>query len=110
MRRPVPGLAPVLVALLCVLLSACASDATSSHEDPEQVETPNGVVLMSQTCDLVQDRERVLVAPVSAVSTSVMSAVRKGAKPLLIPVGGGAFQFDFLDHFLHLQWRRKQTD
>lgn len=56
-------------------------------KDPEQVETPNGVVLMSQTCDLVQVRDRVLVAPVSEVPTSVMSAVRKGAKPLLIPVG-----------------------
>lgn len=56
-------------------------------EGAEQVETPQGVVLMSQTCDLVQDRDRVLVAPVAEVAAAVMSAVRKGAKPLLIPVG-----------------------
>ncbi|MFT4235609.1 MAG: hypothetical protein QM607_11500 [Microbacterium sp.] len=60
---------------------------TGDDEDPEQVETPHGVVLLSQTCDLVQDRDRVLVAPVAEVTTAVMSAVRKGAKPLLIPVG-----------------------
>lgn len=53
----------------------------------EQIQTPHGVVLMSQTCDLVQDRTRVLVAPVTEVSAAVMSAVRKGTKPLLIPIG-----------------------
>lgn len=58
-----------------------------NDESAEQVQTPHGVVLMSQTCDLVQDRDRVLVAPVAEVSPAVMSAVRKGAKPLLIPVG-----------------------
>jgi hypothetical protein len=53
----------------------------------ERVETPHGVVLVSQTCDLVQDRGRVIVAPVTAVSPAIMSAVKKGTKPLLVPIG-----------------------
>lgn len=64
----------------------------------ERVETPHGVVLMSQTCDLVQDRDRVLVAPVAEVTTAVMSAVRKGTKPLLVPVGSEPNHVADLEH------------
>lgn len=55
--------------------------------DTEQVETPHGVVLLSQTCDLVQDRERVLIAPVAECPPGLMSQVQKGRKPLLIALG-----------------------
>jgi hypothetical protein len=55
----------------------------------ERVATPNGVALLSQTCDLVQDRERVIVAPVSESSAAEMSHVRRGAKPLLVAIGPG---------------------
>lgn len=56
-------------------------------EESERLETPHGVALLSQTCDLVQDRERVIVAPVSEASPAEMSQVMKGAKPLLLAVG-----------------------
>jgi hypothetical protein len=55
----------------------------------ERVETPHGVALLSQTCDLVQDRERVIVAPVSESSAAEMSYVKRGAKPLLVAIGSG---------------------
>lgn len=57
--------------------------------DKERVETPHGVVLLSQTCDLVQDRERVIIAPVSESSSAEMSHVKRGAKPLLVAIGSG---------------------
>lgn len=55
--------------------------------ESELLETPHGVALLSQTCDLVQDRERVIIAPVSESSPQEMSQVVKGMKPLLVAVG-----------------------
>jgi hypothetical protein len=55
-------------------------------DEHERLETPHGVALLSQTCDLVQDRERVIIAPVSESSPGEMSQVMKGMKPLLLAV------------------------
>lgn len=55
--------------------------------ESESIATPDGVVLISQTCDLVQDRERVLVAPLIAVAPSELVNIKKGRKPLLLAVG-----------------------
>lgn len=59
-------------------------------DENERLDTPHGVALLSQTCDLVQDRERVIVAPVSEGSPEEMSQVMKGAKPLLLAVGSAS--------------------
>ncbi|GFK19180.1 hypothetical protein [Corynebacterium glutamicum] len=59
-----------------------------SPDSLERVDTPYGVVLISQTCDLVWDtKERVLVAPVKRPSDEELSHIRKGKKPLDILVG-----------------------
>ncbi len=60
---------------------------TGADGDYESFDTPHGVVLLSQTCDLVQNRERVLVAPVIELDASTMKQVRKGKKPLHVEVG-----------------------
>lgn len=63
----------------------------ASGPNGEMVEhpTPDGVVLLSQTCDLVRgrDEDRILVAPVQRPSKQEQSAVRKGRKPMLVLVG-----------------------
>lgn len=59
-------------------------------DESERIETPHGVALLSQTCDLVQDRERVIVAPVSEASPAEMSQIMKGAKPLILAVGSAS--------------------
>lgn len=59
-------------------------------EDGERIdyfETDEGVVLVSQTCDLVQNRERVLVAPLVGASDADIAHIKKGRKPLLLVVG-----------------------
>lgn len=66
----------------------------------EQFETPLGVVLLSQTCDLVQERARVLIAPVAECSPSLMSQVRKGGKPLLIAIGSDPDRVTDLERIL----------
>lgn len=57
-------------------------------EAPERVETPYGVALVSQTCDLVHvsPNDRVLVAPVKECVENEWSSVRKGRRPLLVVV------------------------
>lgn len=62
----------------------------AGNGNKEHVETPHGVVLLSQTCDLVQNRERVIIAPVSESSSAEMSQVKRGAKPLLVPIGSAS--------------------
>lgn len=58
-------------------------------DDIELLGTPQGVALISQTCDLVQvsPKDRLLVAPVRECSPEEQSNVRKGRKPLLVLVG-----------------------
>lgn len=55
----------------------------------EYFDTPDGVVLVSQTCDLVQTatKDRVLVAPIVACSPAEISQIKKGQRPLRILVG-----------------------
>lgn len=57
--------------------------------EPEVLKTPEGVALISQTCDLVQvaPNDRLLVAPVRECSPEEHSNVKKGRKPLLVLVG-----------------------
>lgn len=57
----------------------------------ELIDTPDGVVLVSQTCDLVQTstKHRVLVAPAVRSSGDELGQVKKGRKPLLVLVGSG---------------------
>lgn len=52
--------------------------------DPETMETPEGVAILSQTCDVVQSgRTRCLVAPViPSPSRGDLSSAQKGRKPL----------------------------
>lgn len=46
-------------------------------------ETPFGVAILSQTCDLVQaSKERCLVAPVLEPTDKIVSDAKKGRKPL----------------------------
>lgn len=53
------------------------------------IDTPYGVCLMSQTCNLVRVSEgaRVLVAPVKTLAGQEWSNVKRGRKPLLVIVG-----------------------
>nr|WP_274708213.1 hypothetical protein [Arthrobacter sp. H16F315] len=52
---------------------------------PVIVETPAGVAILSQTCDIVQpSKTRCLVAPVIDPSKQDLSDARKGRKPLLL--------------------------
>lgn len=55
----------------------------------EYLDTPHGVVLISQTCDLVQvgTKSRVLVAPLVACTKAELSEIRKGQRPLRVLVG-----------------------
>jgi hypothetical protein len=51
----------------------------------EIVQTPEGVVILSQTCDIVQaSKSRCLVAPVITPTKQDMADARKGRKPLLL--------------------------
>lgn len=52
-------------------------------------DTPHGVVLISQTCDLVNEGpdDRLLVAPVVECTVDQWSNVRRGQTPLLVAVG-----------------------
>lgn len=58
-------------------------------DDMERMDTPDGVVLVSQTCDLVQvnSKNYVTVAPVRNCSDSELSQVKKGQRPLWVVVG-----------------------
>ena len=57
---------------------------TDENGEPEFVATPAGVVVLSQTCDVVQvSKTRCLVAPVLInPSNAALSSARKGQKPL----------------------------
>lgn len=62
----------------------------SDDSGPARVATPEGVALVSQTCDIVNVRQDdlLLVAPVRTCEPAEWSNVRKGRKPLLVLVGG----------------------
>lgn len=49
----------------------------------EELDTPSGVAVLSQTCDVVQpSKKRCLVAPVIEADQTVLENARKGRKPL----------------------------
>lgn len=57
--------------------------ASDNESGTETLPTPHGVVVLSQTCDVVQPtKSRCLVAPVFEAEASEVSAARKGRKPL----------------------------
>lgn len=74
--------------------------------EPSKLETPLGVVILSQTCDVVRDpsaRPNILVAPVVAdLNHQQMVDARRGRAPLLLhlasPTEGGG------DKFANLQY------
>ncbi|TFC87167.1 hypothetical protein E3T24_05505 [Cryobacterium sp. TmT2-59] len=50
---------------------------------PDRRATPHGVVILSQTCDVVQDSKQLcLVAPIVPADAAMLSAARKGQLPL----------------------------
>ncbi len=57
---------------------------SGTHDTSEIVDTPGGVAILSQTCDVVQpSKTRCLVAPVIVnPSDGTLSSARKGQKPL----------------------------
>lgn len=56
----------------------------------EPLSTPFGVVVLSQTCDIVQaSKSRCLVAPILAANQDTLSSARKGRKPLHLFLGDG---------------------
>jgi len=69
-------------------------DANSWHD------TPDGVVILSQTCDVVQEtKETIQVAPLVRKSAQRYGQARKGAMPGYVPVvGAGEDMYADLDH------------
>lgn len=56
-----------------------------SGDEPGRLETPLGVVIVSQTCDVVQDsKTNCLVAPITTSTPQTLSAARKGQAPLTL--------------------------
>lgn len=56
----------------------------------ESLSTPFGVVVLSQTCDIVQtSKSRCLVAPILEANQDTLSNARKGRKPLHLFLGDG---------------------
>ena len=57
---------------------------SDTAEGFERIQTPRGVVLLSQTCDIIQPtKARCVVAPVISADAQMMSAAAKGRSPLL---------------------------
>ena len=69
--------------------------STGRPGDGDPVDTPLGVAVLSQTCDVVRpSKERCLVAPVIAATPAEGRAIAKGQSPLLIPLGEAAANAD----------------
>lgn len=68
------------------------------------IETPLGVAIVSQTCDIVRmspDRSEIQVAPIERLDEPKLSAARDGRMPRFVPVpGGGGNAFVDLDHIV----------
>ncbi|WP_277959303.1 hypothetical protein [Frigoribacterium faeni] len=60
----------------------------SDGNTPTQLATPDGVVVLSQTCDIVQNKPTCLVAPILRADAAGISRARKGQSPLVLLLAG----------------------
>lgn len=69
--------------------------ATCGEDRPEVLQTPEGIAVVSQTCDLLQaSKTRCIVAPVTSADKSIIVDARKGRKPLHLYLGDNLDSID----------------